>query len=461
MKKLLSSLLCLVLVLCLVQPLQAAAEERTLELKNAEDFLEFAENCRLDSYSQSLTVTLSADIDLTGLDFAGIPVFCGSFHGNGHKITGLELTDAGARIGLFRTVTATGAIRDLTVEGTVSPAGSRAMTGGVVGSNAGLLENIHFRGTVVGTDRVGGIAGINTLTGAILRCTAEGTVQGKHFAGGIVGSSYGVVRDCKNSAAVNTTATQNTVDLSDITMETLTDTEAMYTVTDIGGIAGSNTGVLRACENRGDVGYRQMGYNVGGIAGSQSGYVTQCLNLGAVSGRKDVGGIAGQLVPVVMIDYSEDSLQQLQTQLNDVSTLAGQLSGSAQSGANSIQGQVSQLEDQTQTALEAIETLIPDPDNPTAPDPDTILAAQNSLTGSLTAMSGAVQNITASAQSTASSLSSGLQALLNRLDSLGQSLETAPENLGFSLRDTSDADTEQDLTAKQKAAKTGVLSTQT
>lgn len=63
-------------------------------------------------------------------------------------------------------------------------------------------------------------------------------------------------------------------------------------MTDAGGIAGSNAGVLRACINRGTIGYSHIGYNVGGIAGSEPGLRLEgCVNYGTVNARKENGGI--------------------------------------------------------------------------------------------------------------------------------------------------------------------------
>lgn len=69
--------------------------------------------------------------------------------------------------------------------------------------------------------------------------------------------------------------------------------------------------MIQSCTNTGSVGYEHMGYNVGGIAGRQSGYLDGCRNTGTVQGRKDVGGIAGQLEPQVTLRYNEDLLDQL------------------------------------------------------------------------------------------------------------------------------------------------------
>ena len=66
-----------------------------LSIATVEEFLAFVENCRLDSYSRGLTVELEADIDLTRVDFSGIPIFCGSFEGRGYSIKGLDIAKAG------------------------------------------------------------------------------------------------------------------------------------------------------------------------------------------------------------------------------------------------------------------------------------------------------------------------------------------------------------------------------
>ena len=112
-----------------------------------------------------------------------------------------------------------------------------------------------------------------------------------------MGNNLGVIRSCNNRSAVNTTAEENQVKLSDISFDTITGSESVSTVTDIGGIAGTSSGVIRQSKNRGNVGYQHMGYNVGGIAGTQTGYLYKCENFAQVYGRKEVGGIVGQMEP--------------------------------------------------------------------------------------------------------------------------------------------------------------------
>ena len=103
MKKLFSCILALaVMVSCLPVTVLAAGSVRIF---NAEDFRTFCDNCRRDTYSQGVTFLLKTDIDLDGEELC-VPSFSGSFDGGGHTISGVSLTSAGSRQGLFRTVTA-------------------------------------------------------------------------------------------------------------------------------------------------------------------------------------------------------------------------------------------------------------------------------------------------------------------------------------------------------------------
>ena len=115
---------------------------RTLKIESAEEFLEFAENCRLDSYSQNLEVSLETDIDLSNTDFQGIPIFCGTFRGKNHIISGLSLESDGSYQGLFRYLSADAIVRDLKVTGNINPTGilvlSHVITAQLFSSNASM-----------------------------------------------------------------------------------------------------------------------------------------------------------------------------------------------------------------------------------------------------------------------------------------------------------------------------------
>ncbi|MDD5864707.1 MAG: hypothetical protein PUD80_08760 [Firmicutes bacterium] len=451
MKRASALVLCLLLSLCL--PLTALAEEvddsgTVLRIFRKQQFLDLAENCRLDSYSQNLTVVLMSDIDLSGEDFGGIPIFCGTFDGNGHAVSGLNITADGSTMGLFRYISKTGVVQDLKVIGSVTPGGSGSSAGGVAGNNAGTIRKCSFSGTVSGVDDVGGIVGVNTVDGIVENCHTGGTVTGSHRIGGIAGHNQGVIRSCVNRAQVNTTAEENEVNLSDITLDTITGTESANTVTDIGGIAGASSGVLRECKNRGNVGYQHMGYNVGGIAGTQTGYVYKCSNFARIYGRKEVGGIVGQMEPTTYLEYTKDTLQILQGQLSSLSGLTSQAVSTAQNSASDLIGQVNQLSGTIQDARNAVDSLIPDPDNPSLPDLDSVEAAKNSLSSSLSSINTSLYGMADSTKDSMDSLTRTLRAITGQVGAMSATIGSADENMGGAITDISDQDSDDVLSGK-------------
>lgn len=454
-KRFVRILLCFAFLLSTVIPVYATQTEESenmpvaeIKISTVEEFITFAENCRLDSYSRNLAVILENDIDLCSHSFEPVPIFSGSFNGNGHVISGLSITADGSVQGLFRYLTATALVQDLSIAGEIHPGGSRNEIGAIAGQNEGSILNCTFRGNISGGDYVGGIVGVNTTTGTISNCSMEGTIHADHFVGGIAGENHGVIRNCSNLAQINTTPQQNDVSLSDITLDSLTNTEAANTVTDIGGIAGISTGVIRECENSANIGYHLMGYNIGGIAGTQSGYIVDCENLGDIQGRKEVGGIVGQMEPTSVIEYTEDTLQILQKQLGTMTGLVNQASGNAKSNAGQIASRIGVLREQTETARDAVETLIPNPENPELPDPDVVLAAQNTLSKTLNKMPGTLRSIASAAQTTVNRLSRDLDAISSQVSAMGNTINGASDNLGGSITDVSDLDTPDILTGK-------------
>lgn len=463
LKRISALLLCLLLVLSL--PVTALAEEAqdseegtTLRIVRRQQFLDFAENCRLDSYSRNLSVILLTDIDLTGADFSGIPIFCGNFDGNGHTVSGLSITRDGSNMGLFRYVDASAVIQNLTVSGKVTPDGSRSAVGGIAGHNAGKIQNCFFDGTVSGSDDVGGIAGINAITGIIDGCHSKGVITGDHRVGGVVGNNLGVVRSCNNRSGVNTTAEENQIKLSDISLETITGSESVSAVTDIGGIAGTSSGVIRQSKNRGNVGYQHMGYNVGGIAGTQTGYLYKCENFAQVYGRKEVGGIVGQMEPTTFIEYTEDTMQLLQSQLGTVSNLTGQAFSTIQDGNSDMGVQVDDLYNSLVDAKDALDTLLPNGDDPYPPDRDTIDAAINNANSSLAAAGSSLYAIMDSVNDTADSLSRIMRSIAGQISAMSATVGNASQNLGGTIEDISDRDTAEILSGKvEKCTNSGAV----
>ncbi len=359
-KRLFAALASLCMVATLGAPAVRAAETepQTLEIAAVDQLEALARDCRLDSWSRGRTVVLTADLDLSGSDFSSIPTFGGTLEGGGHTLSGLSLTSEGSVQGLFRYLQKDAVVEDLHLSGTVQPGGTRTTVGGLAGQNDGTIRNCSVNGTVTGTSRVGGIAGTNTVTGVITGCTVAGSVYGDHFVGGLVGQNDGVISQCTNQAEVNTTVSQNDVKLDDLTVKDLLTTENAADITDIGGVAGNSTGVVRGCVNRGAVGYDHIGYNVGGIAGSQTGYVEGCVNYGTVHARKEGGGIVGQMEPSSVLQYSQDTLQQLQGELNTLQGLMNQATQDASASSSELNARFADLQNRVDSARNAVESLL-------------------------------------------------------------------------------------------------------
>lgn len=350
--------LALLLLTAPLTALAAPAGEDAIYIRSAADWAELVRRCRLDSWSQGKTVYLTCDIDAAGLE--AIPIFQGTLEGNGHSIKGVHLTGEGSRQGLIRRLEAGGSVRDLTVWGTVAPAGSCESVGGIVGVNCGTLYNCRFEGAVEGVSAVGGLAGVNEAGGEILTCSAAGRVVGEHSTGGVAGENYGSIVRCISEAEVNTAEARVSPELDDLSWDRLRSTEAVPACTDTGGIAGYSKGVIQSCANRGAVGYPHTGYNVGGIVGRQQGYVEGCVNLGRVEGRKDVGGIAGQMEPYTLLRYEEDTLQSLLDALSDLSGLMDSTLDHTDSTRRQLSDQLSAVNDLAGTAREDILTMTED-----------------------------------------------------------------------------------------------------
>ena len=289
-----------------------------VEISTEEDLRRLTENCVLDSWSRGIKVVLQNDIVLSMESEFSIPTFAGIFDGNGFTISNVKLTGNGSAVGLFRYVQEDAKVRNLTVSGEISPSGSQDQVGGIAGVNYGSIENCKFSGNVIGDNEVGGIVGVNEETGEIRRCESSANVIGNHSAGGIVGSNHGILNNCSNSGSINTYSTEVTYELDDITMDNLEQINSTSNVaahTDTGGIAGISDGKIYYCSNSGAIGYRHVGYNTGGIVGRlHQGYLQNCTNTGYVQGRKDVGGIVGQMEPFLEIQYLSDKLKELDTE---------------------------------------------------------------------------------------------------------------------------------------------------
>ncbi len=406
-----------------------ATEESTVTISNVVDLQRFGKNCALDTWSQGKTVTLTADLDLSGVDFTPIPTFGGTFLGQGHTISGLCLTSAGSTQGLFRYIQPGGLVRDLTVKGTVAPGGTRSTVGGIVGNNAGTLQSCAFHGVVQGDATVGGIAGYNSITGEITGCSVSGSVSGKNITGGIAGRNLGLLLKCESSAGVNLTRKETNVDLMDADTAAIlkeraaADDETYHLLDgcfDTGGIVGYSSGVVQSCVNRGTVGYPHVGYNTGGIAGRQDGYLSGCTNSGTVYGRKDVGGIVGQAEPYVLVDPGRDTLEQLRQELNTLENLINRALDDAERTGDSVSAQLSAMGDYAGSAKDSTKELLDWVSDFTDENIGTINTLTADITGALDKISPALDDLS----DVGGRLERLSRQLGDALDSLGGAVDT-------------------------------------
>ena len=332
-----AALLTVLALLCTLT-LPAAAASDTVTIATVQDFTNFSKQCTRDAWSQGLTVELTADLDLSGSDFTPVPIFQGTFHGNGHTISGLSFEKKGSKVGLFRTLTASAVVEDLTVEGELAPQGSASQAGLLAGENYGILRRCAARGSVTGQQDIGGLVGLNGEGALLTACTSAAAVTGVTNVGGITGQNLGTVEDCSNTGNLNTEADQDTP-------------------TSVGGIAGLSRGTIRGCTNSGAVGYQHVGYNMGGIAGMQSGEISNCTNTAFIQGRKDVGGIVGQFEPSTSLTYGispsqrlTDSLSSLFDQLDHFTNQLNDMVTRGVDDAQAIHDSLSAIQDRTHAA---------------------------------------------------------------------------------------------------------------
>lgn len=347
----------------------AKTTSNVIYIKTAKDLIQLSKDCTLDTYSKDKIVKLTDDIDLSNIEFTLIPSFSGIFDGDNHTLSGLKNTTYGSNLGLFRYLEEDGIIKNLNVEGILKPLGSKEEIGGIVGTNKGHILNCSFTGDIFGTTSIGGIAGYNEKSGTIENCKAYGNIIGEHYTGGIVGQNIGYVTNCINESKVNTTDDSipnndmASYSLKNIDLNNLNSTENISAQTDTGGIVGYNQGIIDSSDNRGEIGYHHVGYNIGGIAGRQSGYINNCKNYSTVKGRKDVSGIAGQAEPYIRLLFSEDTLKEVDNELITLNNMVQNLIDNGDQSTKTIKSRLDNLNNLTSSACDQMKDLLDNTSN--------------------------------------------------------------------------------------------------
>lgn len=236
-----------------------------------------------EEWKLGINITLTADIDLKGIDWTPIgkddnKAYTGTFDGNGKTITGLTVTGSDRYTGLFGFIK--GTVKNVVL--TEINITSGTFVGGVAGwSFGGNIENCSVSGSVSGSD-VGGVVGYQQ-GGSITGCSSSATVKGTQRAGGVAGAT--------NSGAT-LTACYATGDVTVVS----NDIGTCYA----GGVVGNNgsSSTLKACYAWGSLTGSGSGtVYVGGVTGSNDlGTLTACYHAKwTVSGPGGAtGGVAGR-----------------------------------------------------------------------------------------------------------------------------------------------------------------------
>ena len=243
-----------------------------------------------EEWKLGINITLTADIDLKGIDWTPIGIdynhqYTGTFDGGGKTITGLTVTGSDQYAGLFGRIGSGGTVKNVTLKDVkIESDNDMSAVGGVAGDSYGNIEYCSVSGSVSGSgiSDVGGVVGYQ-VGGSITGCNSSATVKGMVRAGGVAGAT--------NSGASLTGCYAT----GSVSVENNT-TSAAYA----GGVVGSNgaSSTLTACYATGSVTGSGSGtIYTGGVTGTNDcGTLTACYHAkGTVSGPDGTtGGVTGR-----------------------------------------------------------------------------------------------------------------------------------------------------------------------
>ena len=225
-----------------------------------------------------VTFVLQNDIDMSGVNFAGIGVanntsFKGDFYGNGHKIKNLTINTTSdgdiQNTGLFGYLDGAH-IQDLAItDANIKGSSNVGILAGYAGDNT-TIDNVYTTGSVVGSsDMVGGFVGYSYAT--ISESYSTANVTGRSSVGGFVGENVGSISKSYSTGLVNGTSMT-------------------------GGFVGANSGGKIASSYSTS---RVIGINstIGGFVGyAQSGsQISNSYSTGYVEGNSTIGGFIGEV----------------------------------------------------------------------------------------------------------------------------------------------------------------------
>lgn len=311
------------------------------------------------------TVTLTEDVDLTGLEWTPIAngsrsgaiakgqTFKGTFDGNGMTVKNMTITttpSADHAIGLVGVVDG-GTIRNLNL--IVDIQAESELAGAAAGMllNGATVSGVEVRGRMA-VKNGGGIVGRAIRSATLTDCRNYAEISGTVAnVGGIIGAAYYtaknkkiVIEGCENHGAVSSTTgvVGGIVGLSAAEIRNCTNDQPITGKgTSVGGIVGEqqNAGLVSGCTNTADVTNQADAYGTGGIvgwlrySGTQTAYPAKNIisvigntNRGSVLGGNGVGGIVGVAYNFGVINENKNYAPELRSS----STFAAGIVGNTQ-----------------------------------------------------------------------------------------------------------------------------------
>lgn len=211
-------------------PAEPAQKDGVYQIGNADELVWFVK--KVNGGENAISAVLAKDIDLTDVIWTpignGSVAFAGSLDGANHTISNLHVDYATAAsgerlyLGLFGQVEGTpekhAVIQNLTVTGSVNAASEFSVysgyVAGVVGSARNAeLSNVISRVNVTADEKVGNVASVGGLAGAMINttvtnCGNEGNITGVKNLGGLCYELYGgTMTGCYNTGRITATGT--------------------------------------------------------------------------------------------------------------------------------------------------------------------------------------------------------------------------------------------------------------
>ncbi len=271
---------------------------------------------------EGVTFKLTKDIKLTSewtpIGTSESICFAGSFDGDGHTISNVNIKSNADSIGFFGYLK--GEVKDLNVTGSIESTGGEC--GGIVGSldSAASVTGCSAKMDINAGKKTGGIVGSNN-GGKIENCINRGDIAGTYKVGGVVGENWGgTVKKCGNegnvSSSVRGVATFGTGGIAGRSVAAAAVVSECYNIGNIksaaeatGGVVGymnADGSTLSNSYSTGKVTVKKIkrekaltkawAGGVAGIVGSKGVVVANCYSAGTVKDADVSGGVIGKFI---------------------------------------------------------------------------------------------------------------------------------------------------------------------